>query len=143
MLGAVVFAFATPEKFDETLFQRCTFFRLALPNDENFPASAFQNSDVLGVPLGVARELGAPIALVGFRPARIEALFIRVQMPETAMHKNNFTARPENKIRLAGQIGGVKPVAVAEGVDKTADDKFGRGIFGADSCHVGGAAGWG
>lgn len=91
----------------------------------------------------IARKLGTPITFVGFRLARIETLGIRVQMPEAAMHEDDFAARAKNKIGLAGQIARVQPVTEAEGMDKAANDEFRFSVFRLNRRHVGRAPGWG
>ena len=65
----------------------------------------------------VSLQLGSPIAAVGFG---IMGDFPVVTMPEAAVDKDDFTAWPENQVRLAGQILAMQPEAEAEsfGVQK-------------------------
>ena len=52
-------------------------------------------------------------------------------MPEAAVNEDDFTARSEHQIRLAGKILAVQPEAKAEPVDKVVD------TTGAGDCFVG------
>lgn len=72
------------------------------------------------VALGVALKLGPPVGLVGFGNAGIEAIAPVVQVPEAAVHENDFAPRPEYEIGFSRQVAGVEPVAEAEGVDDAA-----------------------
>ena len=79
-----------------------------------------------GVAFDIAPELWKPIRLVRFREPRVEAVLLRMQMPETAMHEDHLAARPENKIGFSRQIFGVEAVAIAEGMD----DDYGSALSG-------------
>jgi hypothetical protein len=58
-----------------------------------------------------------------------------MKMPEAAMHEDHFTPARENQVWLSGQVGAVKAVAVAYGVNKPTYCHFGRGMFRPDRSH--------
>ncbi len=50
-------------------------------------------------------------------------------MPKTAVDENNFASRRENKVRAAGEIAPVKPVAESVRMDHATDHKLWPGVF--------------
>jgi DNA gyrase/topoisomerase IV subunit B len=57
-------------------------------------------------------------------------------MPEASSHFDDFREPWQHDVRLAGEIGRVKTIAVTHSVHKPADDHFGDGIPRPDSPHV-------
>lgn len=45
-----------------------------------------------------------------------------MHVPEATVHEDDLAARAEHEVGLAGKVFAVEAVAVAEGVDKAADD---------------------
>ncbi len=48
-----------------------------------------------------------------------------MHVPKAAVNENDFTARTKDEIGFSGEVAAVEAIAIAEGVDKTADDEFG------------------
>jgi len=74
-----------------------------------------------GIALHIDRQLGIPVASVGFGPPCIEAALFRVHVPEATVHEDNLLARAEDEVGLARKVFGVQAIAIAEGVDEAAD----------------------
>ena len=115
----------------------------AIPDHEHPPTGPPELSCMFLISRNIARELGCPVAGVGFGAAGIEAGCFDMHMPKTAVDEDDFLACTEHEVRLAGQVFAMETIAEAEGGRDAADDEFRLGVFGFDRRHVGRAAGWG
>lgn len=88
---------------------------MALPKNKNLPALLSKHSYLLPVPLRVFLPLGDPIVGVGFwGDASVAAI---VLMPEATMDKNYLPSRYKNEVRLPEEVGGMKHITVAHGMN--------------------------
>src|SRR5579871_169962 len=110
---------------------------LAFPDGQHLPPPARERPLVPLIAHLVSLKLRYPEVQSGFREPRERAS--RVPVPEAAMHENNLPSQPEDEIRTARQIPVVKPVAIAERVDKIADPQFRARVLGAHARHDFGA----
>ena len=56
-------------------------------------------------------------------------------MPKTAMHKNHFASRWENKIRMPRQPFDVKSIAKTQTVKQPPDQEFRPRVLGTHEAH--------
>jgi hypothetical protein len=95
-----------------------------------------QRSRVPRIALFVSRKLRKPIGFVGTWRTPITARRVIVSMPETAVHEDNFAARPEDEVWVTGQVLPMQPVTVAKSMHKPPHRKFGLHPFALDAPHV-------
>jgi hypothetical protein len=87
------------------------------------------------VPSDVLREFGIPEVLSRLRSKRQSAS--RVSVPETPVHEDCFSARPENNVRLARQFFSMEPISVAEAMQEPTDDEFRLRVLASHPRHKG------
>ena len=96
--------------------------------------SLFRKSvQIVLVLLSVSSDFGDPVASVRLRYAR--AALAIVAVPEAAMDEDHFLPANEGDVGLAGEIGAVEAVAIAELSEEAADDELGFGVFRANFAH--------
>ena len=118
---AIAAVLAVTQEFLEARAKLRAMFGLAVPDDQNLPAEFFERGNMLSVARDVAVEFGRPVAGVGFRLARIEAACLGVEVPEAAVHEDDFAACAKNEIGLAGQVFAMQAVTMPKRRDKAAD----------------------
>ena len=82
----------------------------------------------------VSFELFDPILAIAAGHPGFAAAFVTV--PETAVNHDYGAAAGKHEIWFSGQVFCVQAVAVAETVEKAADNHFGRGVLGSNAAHV-------
>jgi hypothetical protein len=93
---------------------------LTLPNDADLPANTPQRHDVPRITPSVHRELPAPIGFTTFRDAPcLPATAMTV--PETTMNEKRKTDAPEDDVRTAWKIAGVKTVSNSRSPESPTD----------------------
>ena len=63
-------------------------------------------------------------------------------MPKTAMNEDDLSMTRKDEVWCAGKFANVESVAIAKCVRNTANRKFGRCVFRADSRHILGPSSW-
>src|SRR5216684_2697507 len=109
------------------------FTQLAFPNRQRLPPLARKLPFISFVPSLVSFELWLPKIQTGFRHPGESAASVTV--PEAAMHENNLAPRSENEVGAARQILLVKPVAIAQREDQSADQHLGARVPGSHARH--------
>ena len=89
---------------------------------------------------GVAFEFGDPeFAAVGWGGA-VDAATVAV--PEAAVDEDGGFVFGEDNVGATGEVFGVEAEAVAEAVQKGADENLGFSVFAFDAGHIPGSALW-
>jgi hypothetical protein len=125
---------ASKHKRQDDLFQRLTFFCLALPENQHIPAQPLPSFLVFPIACNVPFDLRAPVSAVGFRVPR--PVLARVPVPETSAHIDNFAQPWKHQIWMPRQIRDVEPVTITESENELAHDHLGLCVLCPDCRHV-------
>lgn len=106
---------------------------LALPDGQHIPARSLQRFLCGIIPRAVSFDLLSPIVRIGLGLARTSLAVVPV--PKTPVNEDDLTSRAEYEIRTTGKIASMKPIAVAQRVDKATDDHFRLGVLSFDGPH--------
>ena len=118
---AIASVLAVAQEFLEARAKLRAIFGLAVPDDQNLPSKFLERCNMLSVARDVAFEFRRPVAGIGFGLPRIEAACLGVQVPETAVHENDFSAGTEHEIRFAGQVLAMQAVTMPKSCNEAAD----------------------
>lgn len=126
----------------QAAFQCVCFLRFAFPYNASRPAHFFQRVLRIAVALLIAGKLWPPVSKVRSGWSCILAFRFWVLMPETAMHKNHFSAGGKNQIGFSWKQFCVQAVAVSHAVRQPPDRHLRFCVFAAYRPHIGAALFW-
>lgn len=106
------------------------------PHLDNAPSESLQRSLVSPIPANVAIELGRPELGSSLRDGGKPAV---VPMPEAAMHEDDRSMLPEDKIGSPGKRFAVQPEAKAEPMYQRAHDELWLSVLATYAGHHPGA----
>lgn len=121
------------QKSSQFLDKLIKIFQFTFPDDQHFPTQIEQALKMLAITHHVPIELFVPVFGIAAGARRV--LASRMLVPETAVHKYNFTMSGQDNIGFARQILDVQTKAIPHAVDQRTDDLFRVGILSADLCH--------
>lgn len=121
------------EKLENFLGSIRFIFDFTFPDDQDFPSRPSQYLLVRSIALPVFSDLVSPILPIDlWNPTPTSAV---MPMPETSMHKNNFSFSRKDKVRCARQIISVQSVAISSMPDNTPDLEFNAAILTFHPAH--------
>lgn len=112
----------------------------AFPNYQDTPTQFTQRIFTAKIAFYISLDLFLPELLPGSGPAKQMAI---VAVPEAAVYQHNDVPAREHQIGSARKLPIMQSVSVTQSVQRTANQKFGLGIFAANSGHHPAANIWG
>jgi hypothetical protein len=109
----------------------------ALPDFFDRPTNLFQFGPIFAIALAVSLDLGSPEVEIGFREL---ADLATMAMPETSMNEDRLLTTDEGDVGPSGEVFPMEPVAIAQSVQKRANDQLGLGMLRANPRHQSAAA---
>lgn len=120
------------------MLKRLNILEFALPHLFNRPTNPLQSRYVLPVAMPITLDFGRPKIQVRF--GELTDL-TAMAVPETSMNEDRLSATDENYVGLSGKILPMQPVAIAQSVQKRANNQLGLGMLRAYPRHQSAAAG--
>ena len=130
--GAFLLILKKCDEFRQEFFIH--LLRPAFPDDKYIPAIAIQLTSDTAISLDIAFSFRIPEVRVRFRSH--PPIAARMSMPETAVHKDDFSSRRQYKVRLSGQISYVQSKSIAKTMNNGAYQNFRFRIARPDLRHV-------